>query len=194
MVPPESQNMHVWEAYIERNPKRFGKKVRQVVRNIEENEEKCGWVQKAKDGGGGGRYQCDRCEQCFKKPMALRMHQQVVHGVFSPIRSLAGPDGVCGHCMRNFHQRRRLQLHFSQGLSRRGAGGCAAQLVFAGVQQFTAEQCAEFDALDRTHAKSMKSKGRAATYAVVPYQQGEGPMCPIIQGALPFCHDYANVL
>ena len=58
-------------------------------------------------------YRCDQCDTCFPSIRALKSHQRRLHGIRSPMRFYAYPDGICRGCQVKFSNHVRLLCHLS---------------------------------------------------------------------------------
>ena len=117
-----------------------------------------------------GHWICDLCSTGFISRRALAMHASKVHGYKTMTKYFATGD-VCNHCLRWFHNRKRLQIHLTtQTECLRVLQSCYPPMPEDEVQRL--------DDHDAALHSQLKLAGWRPTTALEPMIQLQGPALP----------------
>ena len=113
---------------------------------------------------------CDLCSSSFISKRALAMHASQAHGYKTMTKYYAVGE-VCNHCLRWFHNRKRLQVHLT------------TQSTCLGVLQacyppLPDEEVHRLDAADAELHARLKTAGWRPTTALEPMLPLQGPALP----------------
>ncbi|CAL1126694.1 unnamed protein product, partial [Cladocopium goreaui] len=116
------------------------------------------------------KWQCDLCQKVLASTRALAMHAAREHGYKKKVRYYA-TGTTCQACGQNFHNRRRLSIHYEKQAK-------CYEVVMACWPPMPADQVHSLDEEDKQAESQLRKQGWWASKAFHPVIQTFGPLLP----------------